>query len=297
MDELFLYLENLIEKGGPDPADYKRLDNWVHKVISRRRSGSYGEREMNALRRLWGRGLSPDTCQGIAYLKPRGYAGDFEILDKLYSEYVSPDEHYAKWDRYSHHHPAVRAVRNRPPYLKKLVLANLPRKRTLHVLNVGSGPGRDLAYFFENVRLNGGHVPHFHCLEQDNQAIAHARALCRDYKSYLSFIKGNILRFPLPRKYDVIWASGIFDYFNDRIFLRILKKLLAALDEGGECVVGNLAADNPSKSYLEILEWHIHHRSPRELRQLARLAGVSPRKMTVGRDKTGANLFLHVKQG
>ncbi len=63
----------------------------------------------------------------------------------------------------------------------------------------------------------------------------------------------------------------LFDYFNDKTFVAILKKMKNWLKPGGEIVVGNFNDNhNPSRNYMEILgEWYLEHRSENTLKQLA----------------------------
>jgi extracellular factor (EF) 3-hydroxypalmitic acid methyl ester biosynthesis protein len=296
MEELFRYLRNLIDKNGPDKADYKKLNSWIDTIIEQKRRGSLTDKDLAALRKTWGDAFSADTCQGFSYLKPHGYAGDYEIIDRLYTRYICSKPHLKKWDRFYQDHDAARAVRNRSAYLKNVLLRMLKEKNEVRVLNVASGPGRDMGRFFDNEISNGGRRVKFDCLEQDEKAIAFAKNVCRPYLSHITFIKDNILRYTPRRRFDLIWASGIFDYFNDRIFVRILKKLLASVKPGGECVIGNFSVDNPSRNYMEIFEWCLHYRSESELIELAKRCGVTEDRITVKAEKTGVNLFMHIVQ-
>jgi extracellular factor (EF) 3-hydroxypalmitic acid methyl ester biosynthesis protein len=296
MNELFRYLHTIVKKNGPVAKDYPRLDSWFDQLVEAKNNGILNDKDFADLRKIWGDALSIETCQGFSFLKPHGYAGDYEIIDKLYTKHVSPDPRLARWDEYYHHHDAARAVRNRCAYLKKLIETHLGRKKKLKILNIGSGPGRDMQYFFQKHAANGSRGVRFECLEQDEAAIAFARHLCRDYLAHISFVQDNILRCHLKNQYDVIWASGIFDYFNDRLFARILGKLVAALAPHGECVIGNFSTGNPTQSYMEILGWHLYHRTPERLRALAGECGVPKDRISISRDRTGVNLFLHVKK-
>jgi SAM-dependent methyltransferase len=285
----------LLDKNGPDRAEYDKLNAWIDTIIKKKRKGDITEKHLSALREIWGDAFSADTCQGLSFLKPHGYTGDYEIIDRLYTGYVCPKPHLKKWDKFYQNHEAARAVRNRRAYLKRILLTHLKRKKHMRVLNIGSGPGRDMAYFFQNAALNGSRRVRFDCLEQDEQAIEYARNVCRPYLSHIKFIKENILRNTPDGTYDLIWASGIFDYFNDRIFVRILKKLLAALKPGGECVIGNFSVDNPSKNYMEIFEWCLHHRSSSNLEALAYQCGIAKERVRIKSERTGVNLFMHIR--
>jgi hypothetical protein len=296
MDELFTYLKTLVKKTGPGTQDYQKLNSWMKKVIEYKRTGALTEQDLSRLREIWGDACSTDTCQGFAFLKPYGYTGDFEIIERIYTKYICSKPHLKKWDQFFQTHEAPQAVRNRRQYLKKVVLSHLKKKDKIKILNIGSGPGRDMLSFFNSTEFTNGKKVVFECLEQDKQAIDFARNLCRDYLDRISFTNGNIFRFTPARQYDIIWASGIFDYFKDRIFVRQLKKLLPALKENGECVIGNFSENNPTRNYMEIFGWCLYHRTPEALTGLARQCGVEDKKISVGKEKTGVNLFLHIKR-
>ena len=58
---------------------------------------------------------------GRCMLKPRGYHGDFEIIDAIYMERINPHPALEKWDRYFHAQAAPQAVRNRKAYFHDLL--------------------------------------------------------------------------------------------------------------------------------------------------------------------------------
>ena len=97
----------------------------------------------NHLLKKIGNTLTVDTMQGNAFLKPHGYAGDYEIIDKIYMEWHSPDSSLRVWDKYFHLQSASTAVRNRKKYFISLVKKVATRKSHTNILNIGSGPGRD----------------------------------------------------------------------------------------------------------------------------------------------------------
>ncbi len=133
---------------------------------------------------------------------------------------------------------------------------------------------------------------HFDCIEQDQNAVNYAQELCKNFLPNITFHVKNALRFQSTTKYDLIWSAGLFDYFDDKVFVHLLKKLGSMLEGGGEIVIGNFSTMNPSKSYMEVFEWHLHHRSPNTLKYLAKSAGFT--NITIGKEPEGVNLFLHI---
>ena len=287
------YLTYLMAKGGPEVQDFSHLDAWITEIAEHARGGLLSAQDLEQLRALLGAAFSTETMQGFAYCKPHGYAGDYEIIDRVYQKYISSQAPLARWDIYWQNHQAAHAVRNRVPYFGRQIEALMAKNpgRTLHVLNIASGPGRDMLAFFDN---NPDARVHIHCIEQDRNAVDHAKKLCLPYLNNITFHVKNALRFQSKRRYDLVWSAGLFDYFDDKVFVFMLNKLGALVSADGEIVIGNFSTTNPSRPYMELFEWHLEHRSPNSLKYLAVASGFAPPRVRIGSDATGVNLFLHV---
>ena len=99
----------------------------------------------------------------------------------------------------------------------------------------------------------------------------------------------------MDAKFDLIWAAGLFDYFDDAAFVSIGKRFLGYLREHGKLVIGNFATGNPTRPYMELFgEWYLHHRTRDDLMRLALEMGAEPSSVTVDSEGEGVNLFLHM---
>lgn len=293
MDHHFDFLKNLVAKGGPDAQDFYDLDAWIAEIAEHASNGWLTTDDFGHLRKVLGETISVETMQGFVFQKPHGYAGDYEIIDGIYMRYVSDKAHLFKRDVYMQDHAACHAVRNRVQYFCQLLENNLHSTDYAGgVLNLASGPGRDMLQFFEH---NPDAQAHFDCIEQDQNAVDHAKALCKDSPHKTTFHVKNALRFQSKKKYGLIWSAGLFDYFDDKVFVFMLRKLGTMVAEGGEIVIGNFSPTNPSRAYMELFEWHLHHRSPPSLKALAVAAGFAADQVSVEKESTGVNLFLHIK--
>ena len=108
----------------------------------------------------------------------------------------------------------------------------------------------------------------------------------------------NAFKFRTKERYRLIWTAGIFDYFDDDTFVRLLERYLCFLDEDRELVIGNFSPNNPTRNYMEIVgDWHLNHRSADRLISLAKACGVDPKNIRIGQEPEGVNLFLHIKAG
>jgi len=105
IDQLVL----MLQRGGPEPAEYRLL---AAIFANAARSAESAERVREALAPT----MTTQCIHGHGFLKPRGYAGDYEIIDRIYTGWESSDPALAKWDAFFHAQPAPAAVRNRKNY-------------------------------------------------------------------------------------------------------------------------------------------------------------------------------------
>lgn len=299
MPEWTELIEQLTSKGGPDEADDLQFEAWLAHVASEIRSGKLSSEEWQAKRAVFGEALSPQTMQGFALAKPHGYAGDFEMLEKIYLRKVSDDPRMKKWDEYFHRAKAPKAVRNRKTYfinlLRRMDAEVANGHGPVEVLNVASGPARDVFEFFSK-HSNGSRL-RFDCLDHDPRAIAYATDLCLDFQDRVTFHRVNAFRFAPQKRYQLVWSAGLFDYLDDNSFKALLHRLYDCVDEGGELVIGNFSDSNPTRNYMELLgEWFLYHRSRERLLALAQACGIPVSELSVGQEEEGVNLFLHIKR-
>ncbi|MNN55140.1 hypothetical protein D3C81_1700010 [compost metagenome] len=159
------------------------------------------------------------------------------------------------------------------------------------VLNVGSGPCRDVHEYLQEHPAS--HI-HFECIEQDEKAIAYARALLGD--ADVTIHEQDAFRFkPGRTRYDLVWSAGLFDYLDDRQFVLLLKVLARTLRPGGELVIGNFTEPNHSRAYMEFGGWFLNHRSEAQLRTLVALSTLACESVSVEQEPAGLNLFLRIR--
>jgi len=298
MDEHVAYIEKLVAEGGPDPSEYEALNQRIIEISDRRRDGDVTAQEIKALRQAFGQALSTETLQGFAFRKPYGYPGDYEIIDRIYCEYIAENPELKKWDRFFHARSAAIAVRNRKSYFMDL-MQSLKRQNgqdeDISVLNVASGPMRGV---FEFLGKSTDHDIRFECIDADARAIEYAKDLCEPYLDRIEFHERNALRFKTDKQYKLVWSAGLFDYLDDKTFQFLLSHLLDMLDEEGELVVGNFTTPNPTRAYMEVVcDWYLHHRTADELVDLSKACGIPAEDIRVGREPEEINLFLRIKKG
>lgn len=294
LDSIQQYLCHLVAQGGPQPSEYPYLNMMIEVLAGWLRTGALTPEQWCTIRDTLGEAISTQTIQGMALQKPHGYAGDYEIIERIYQYYVSDNPQLANWDKFFHSHSAPKAVRNRVSYfLSQVWDTHLRHPEEAYILNLASGPGRDM---YEALKVLGKTPVYFDCIDQDKEAIDYASRLCAEYLTQITFFHCNVFRFKPVRSYHLIWSAGLFDYFTDALFKRVVKRLLPALVPGGKLVIGNFSDRNPSKSYMELFDWILYHRNEQHLQKLAEDCGVAPSNISIEQEPEGVNLFLHITQ-
>ncbi|MCP3874751.1 MAG: hypothetical protein GY699_16565 [Desulfobacteraceae bacterium] len=291
------FIKKLVEKGGPDSSEYHELTDWLKLVNSEFSKGILDKKDLVKLRDEMGESLSILTLQGFVFNKPHGYPGDYEIIEKIYQEHVSNNPVVRKWDLYFQLQKAPIAVRNRKQYFINL-LSDVDKDlsgNASRVLNIASGPARDLFDFFSK---HSNSVVHVDNVEFDPLAISYAKNLCRDFLDNITFLHTNAFDFKSKETYRLIWCAGLFDYLNDKKFMFLLNHIVPLLGDEGEIVIGNFSCDNPTRDYMEIIgDWRLTHRTPDQLISLAKKCNFSDADIRIGNEPEGVNLFLHIKRG
>lgn len=286
------FLQQVIANGGPEVKEYDTLNGIFDQLSQDYKTGRLSTEEMEQLQSGFETAGMENTLHGHCRLKPYGYAGDFMIIDKIYREDVSSDERFEKWDIYWNNQPATKAVRNRKDYFIRTILQRL-QPTPLRLLNVASGPARDLAEVY--TRIPSGALQTT-CVEADAHAIAYATELNEANMQHIRFIHQNIFRFATEEQFDLVWSAGLFDYFEDSVFVKLLRKFISWTKPGGEVIIGNFSNQNPSRSCMELAgDWYLHHRPAESLLAMALEAGADSADIRVGKELEGVNLFLHVK--
>ena len=226
--------------------------------------------------------------------KPLGYAGDYLTIDLIYQQKYSSAGFGGKWDELFHRFDAPQAVRNRKAYFIETIKRLVEEKpENISILNLASGPCRDVAECLESLNGNARRVE-FHCIDIDREAIKYAQKMVEQYvnKAKIVFERQNIFRFKASRKYDLVWSGGLFDYLEDDTAVDVIRRMWDCTNDDGKMIIGNFHPSNTSRNYMEWCgQWFLIHRSDEELTNLFIKAGIPPAAVSIDREPTGACIF------
>jgi hypothetical protein len=287
------YLKTLAQKGGPEAEDYRELEQLYKAVNNKRKQGVYSEDDLMAIWRSVPEAyITTDTMQGYVLMKPLGYHGDYVIIERIYTQWLSPQPHLVNWDLFFHHQAAPQAVINRKKYFLDILRSLNSSKDPRAVLNIGCGPSNDIIEFLEK---EDSHIS-FECVDYDKNAIDYSynKMKGKNLLSHVHFHRENALKYVPTKLFDLIWSAGLFDYLNDDYFKMLLNKMLNFVKSGGEIIIGNFSVDNPTRDYMECGNWFLYHRTEEDLVRLGMACGVPREKINVKSEPLGVNLFLHL---
>lgn len=230
--------------------------------------------------------------------KPLGYAGDFLLLDWIYTQKTADSGIGKLFDQMFHSYEAATAVRNRKAYfIRKCKELHERKLKRVDILDIGCGSCRDIIE--AHTICNNGTQYYFHAVDHEPKAIAYAESLLEgtDVKDFVSLENANAFQFRTDKKYDLIWSAGLFDYLENRIAALLIKKVWRYLKDDGQMIFGNFSPDNPTKTGMELVgHWKLIHRSAHELIDIVNQAKVDYSSLEIEAEDLGINLFCVIRK-
>jgi hypothetical protein len=279
------FLDYLIKNGGPEPYEYSEFTAIVN---------SLDPADIDDFREKIKTILNEDTLIGHGFVKPFGYPGDFFLIDKIYQFDVNEDPRYKNWDYFFLNQPAAYAVRNRKDFFIEYCRKLAFKKENAKVLILGSGPASDVYEFL--TKYSGGNNINFDLIDFDQSAIDFSMEKNEKFVGQISCNRINALRFNSYKLYDLIWSAGLFDYFKDKHFTFLIRKYINCLTEGGEMVISNFSTKNPTKRFMEVIDWNLNYRTESDLFRISSEANIDKEMVSVEKEPLGINLFLKIRK-
>ncbi|RVD47722.1 MAG: class I SAM-dependent methyltransferase [Mesorhizobium sp.] len=209
-----------------------------------------------------------DPLTHWSFTKPRGYSGDAQLLDYIYcdphvAESVASASEIGK-ALYSHTQnvPSCVAARERRDLLTRYVDETAAKNGSeTEVLAIAAGHLREAN---RSTALAEGRLKRWVALDQDPQSVG---LIARDFQgTAVEAIDGSV-RTVLTRsqklgKFDLIYASGLYDYLQHNVAVKLTKTCLQMLKPNGTFLFANYAEGTPDAGYREtFMDWVLLLRS------------------------------------
>lgn len=213
----------------------------------------------------------PMTARGFA--KPRGYAGDAELLDFIYgpeSDLPLPAlEAASELGRRVYaaavRAPAASAVRMRRRMVGERVNALTTQRPGLSVLSLACGHLREAA---SCAAVREGRVGRYVGVDQDEESLAVvARELGSLGVEPVAASVRDLLRGRVELgTFDFIYSAGLYDYLPMSTAQSLTRRLVDMLNPGGRLLIANCLPDISSAAYMEAyMDWWLIYRTKAEL--------------------------------
>lgn len=235
--------------------------------------------------------------------KPYGYAGDFKYIEDIYENNPVTTGFDRLFDNYTMMSAIATAVRNRKNDFKRKIIEYVKskRKRTMRIMDLACGPCREILEFkIEHGELFKNVI--FDCYDSDPHALKFAQNRLRGHKN-INFIEENAARIAFRKdvnvligeRYDIIYSTGLFDYFEERIAQRLVLNLKKILNRGGVLMISDVRDkySNPSLHFMEwVGEWPLVYRSDEDFRRLFIDAGFKEKNLAFTYEQQGILQYI-----
>jgi extracellular factor (EF) 3-hydroxypalmitic acid methyl ester biosynthesis protein len=245
-------------------------------------------------------------------LKPRGYAGDAEMMMMAYENaYVGTYVFNQLMHKHGVETRAAEAVRSRRRLVPRMLREAADRQAgaspgPFHVLSLAAGPASEL----EDIIRDAADARRFDVtlLDQDPFALDLARETVRRVEaargarltvryvqdSVRTMIRTRDLGSALGR-HHFVYSMGLFDYLSTPVAQAVLAKTWAVVRPGGTLLVGNFHSSTPTRYHMAYWgDWSLWYRTEDAFLSLA--DGLDRASAHIEFDETGCQMFLRLEK-
>ncbi len=203
---------------------------------------------------------------------PRGYMGDFEVIERLMSPRNSATPGTIEYwiEHYALHSAVAQQHRNKVSRQQELIEEAAIAEKGARVLLIACGSAPDL----RRISREAWRSATFVLNDADEGALEFCARGLAEHLDRVTFVSGSVFK-RLTRlrelgPYDLVLAGGLFDYLPERaasVLIRTVTERLLA--PGGRFFFTNISAGNPFRHWIEyIADWMLIERSESDVARL-----------------------------
>ncbi len=240
-----------------------------------------------------------------AFTKPRGYAGDYGLLEIIYNDRPLSSGLGYCIDRRFQIDDYARAVRSRMKMMKEILsrIINDAGPGTLNVLNIACGSCREIREMIDEGMVTRTGAISFTLVDQDREALDFSREALSGSPRNITcdFQSNSIYDYNRePARYggmlhgmDLVYTIGLADYLPDDTLKRLVAFMYGLLRPGGTLII----AHKDSKNFNPLAadwwcDWTFHLRDEAETVGLVKDSGIKDYGMTVIRETETKIIFF-----
>jgi hypothetical protein len=241
--------------------------------------------------------------------KPRGYPGDYKLLEIIYNNQTISYGIGFCYDKYFLNNPYSIAVRNRKEKMSEILKEFIEYLPFSHkkILNLACGSCREIKKLFDGDGFIRDKEVVFTLVDQDEKALEFSREILRNNPKNVSFkfLQHNILDYikegrknsKLLGRQNMIYSIGLADYLPDRVLKNLLLFCFNLLEPKGKLVI----AHKDVNKYKPLppdwwCDWTFYPRDENYLLNLVTKSGIENFSLRLTREPSEIILFLEVER-
>lgn len=242
-----------------------------------------------------------------AFEKPRGYAGDYKMLEFIYDNKPASDHNNIGYyyDNWFLSNVYALAVRNRKDFMKKYLgdLIKQTESSQYKVLNLACGSCREIRELLSEENIPSDKKIKFTCVDIDEESLQLSKEALKSLPENIeiTFLKENILnmlnkpdRF-LEQfgKYDLIYSIGLADYFPDRLLKQLIKFCFNLITPKGKFMLAHKDIDKYTPIPHDwFCDWTFYPRNEEKLLHLVNESQIENYSVRIEREVSGIIFFI-----
>jgi SAM-dependent methyltransferase len=236
-----------------------------------------------------------------AYFKPKGYAGDFLMMEHIYANVPKGDGRLGEIiDTFCLQRPGSLAIHGRRKLLKDELLHRSDeiagQGKVTRIMNLACGPNRELFDFLEE--CDHSELVEALCMDIDPEALRYTNRHVNifPHKASIRLMSENVIKWSLGRvsqnigMMDIIYSAGLCDYLDVKLFRALITQCYNHLNPGGTLLLGNFTPYPDSLFLDKLLKWELIYRNEEELREIFKPTPFGT-NITIISEEANVNLF------
>ena len=212
------------------------------------------------------------------YAKPRGSMGDYLTVKWIYeNEPEGVGRIGPLLDRCFLDLPMLKAVRNQPKLIVNEIRKAIEMKKEsrLRITCLGCGLAEEIFDVF--MELHDPSCLSATLIDIDFQALASVSERLDKMKlaGHVKMHNANLVYLATNRQepdvsgQDLVYSTGITNYFDDKIVVSLTNYIHTILGPGGRVLLSNFHTENPNRAFMKyVLNWDIFHRTEDDMHRL-----------------------------
>lgn len=231
-----------------------------------------------------------------AFEKPRGYPGDYKMLEIIYDNKPISKGFGEYFDNYFLKSDYAVAVRIRKDRLREMLQSfiNETKLNKINILNIACGSCREIKELLSNLKTKTFIT--FYCLDWDDEALKFSRETLfhsRVKNVEFEFIKEDVMNtirgetaVQSREKQNLIYSIGLIDYLPDIALKKLISALYNFLEKNGKLI---LTHKDKEKEFAPVppdwaCDWKFVSRNKEEVVKLFYNSGISEFSLSIDSD-------------